>query len=440
MVGISVVESARSVAQLYLTANMLDVAQFGAFSLIVTIALAFQGVTSLMGPEAVTTFMTRSMANGRPREAAAIMWSVFKLSALLGLAGYGLLGVFAFSGIGLFGLGSTDSMALLVYGTVVVHTDVRASSLAVLRLTDRLARGFAVTVACAVVQVWGLAMAWLMGGSVVAVVSVLAGGMGLAATGLFVAAVGSARQMGLPVRQTLVPLRAVPTSVADFLRRSFWPKKLGAVFEQMDMLLAGVLTTQVQVGLYGVARRFAEFPSTLASPIAHAVQTECSTNWFRSDGEGFRRLALRLCATLIGVALVTCLGLFLLGEHVIVLFDPESGDAAALLLLMLPGVFASVATSGLFVLPLGLGRIKLSLIAPGTAIVIQVVAAVLLAPGHGVAGVAWARSATLIAVGVICVGFAIPLWRQSRRLPVPSRGSPTENEDPRLPEPTDDAS
>lgn len=429
MVGISVVESARSVAQLYLATSMLDVAQYGALSLIVTVGIVFQGGTSMLGHDAVTTFMAQSMAKGRSREAVAIMWSVFKISALLGLAGYGLLGVFAFTGAGLVGLGSTDPLALLVYGTMVVHMGVRESSLAVLRLTDHLGRGFAVTVASAVVQVAGLVVAWLAGGAVVAVVSALAAGMGLAALGLFVAAVASARQVGLPVRPARAPLRAVPTSLAEFLRGSFWGSKLSLLFYQMDMLLAGVLATQVQVGLYGMARRLADFPMTLAHPIAQSVQTECSKRWSRSDGEGFRKLALRLCATLIGVALLTCLGLFLLGEYVIVLFDPESKDAAPLLRFMLPGVFASVATWGLFLLPLGLGRLAMSLIAPGAAIVVQVVATVLLVPSYGVAGVAWARSATFVAFGAIVVGFAVPLWRQSHRLPAPARGSPAENGD-----------
>lgn len=444
-VGISLVETARSVAQLYLTTNMLDVAQFGAFQLILTIGLVCQGGTSLLGSEAVTTFVTRSMAKGRSGEAAVIMWSVFKASALLGLAGYGLLGVFAFVGTEVVGLGATHRMALLVYGTMVVHQGVRYASLAVLRLTDHLARGFVVTVASSVVQVSGLVVAWLAGGSVAAAVSMLAGGMGLASAGLFVAAVGSARQMGLPVRQARVPLRSVPTSVADFLRGSFWQTKLGVLLDQLDMLLAGSLlagglATPFQVGLYGLARRLAEFPLSLAGPIALAVQTEGSKRWFRSDGEGFRRLALRLCATLTALALLACLGLLLLGEYVIVLFDPESRDAAVLLMLMLPGVFASVAPHGLFVLPLGLGRIKLSLIAPGAAMVVQVVAAVLLVPSYGVAGVAWARSATFVTLGAITVGFAVPLWRQSRRLPAPSRGAPAEAEAPPLPESAADAS
>lgn len=420
MVGISAVEIARAAAQLYLALSMLDVAQFGAFQLILTIGLVFQGVTALLGPDAVTTFMTQSVAKGRSREAAAIMWFVFRVSALLGLAGYGLLWVFAFTGAGLVGLGSTNPMALLVYGTMVVHAGVRESSLAVLRLTDHLVRGFAVTVAGAVVQVSGLVAAWLAGGSVVALVSVLAGGMGLTAAGLLAVAVSSAKQMGLPVRQTRASSRAVPTSVADFLRRSFWQPKLALVFYQLDMLLAGVFATEAQIGLFGVARRFADFPILLAAPIALAVQAECSKRWFRSDAEGFRKLLLLLCATLTAFALLACLGMFLLGEHVIVLLDPESRDAADLLLLLLPGVFAAVASWGLFVLPLGLGRIKLSLIAPGAAIVVQVAAAVLLVPSYGIAGVAWARSAAFVAFGAIVVGFAVSLWRESRRLPARS--------------------
>lgn len=426
MAGISIAEICRALAQLLLVTRMLDLNQFGAFTVIVTIAFLFQGGTAVLGQDAVTTFMARSVANGRLGEAAAIMWSVFKISALLGLASYGLLAVFAFTGTRWFGLGPTDAAVLLAYGTAVVPMSVRESALAVLRLTNHVARGFAVTVAGGLAQVAGLlVVSRTAEGSLFAAATVVAGGMALVAAGLLVAAVTSARHSGLPTGQAGTPLRALPTDVTEFLRGSFWQTKLALLYYQLDVLLLSALATPVQVGLYGVARRLADFPMSLAHPIAQAMQAECSKRWYGSDGEGFRRMMLMLCAVTTGIALAACLGLFVLGEPIVAWFDPESADAGTVLKFMVPGLFASVAAWGLFLIPLGLGRMKLALIAPTAAIVVLVATGMLLVPDHGAVGAALARNAAYVTLGAISVAFAVPLWRRSRRLPAPIRPAPS---------------
>lgn len=420
MVGISVAELGRAVAQFYLVTGMLDVAQFGAYSVILTMGLVFQGGISVLGHDAVTTFMARSVAQGRPREAAVVMWSVLKISALLGLASYGLLVAFAYTGTRWVGLGATDATALIVYGTAVLPISVREVGLAVLRLTNHVARGFAVTVVGGLVQVGGLLVAARVAdGSMVAVASVLAGGMGLTVAGLIVVAVASARQMGLPAGQARTPLGALSPDVVGFLRGSFWQTKLTLLYYQLDIILVGALATPLQLGLYGMARRFADIAINLAHAFAQGVQTECSKRWFRSDGEGFRRLVLRLCAITAGIALAACLGLFLFGEQIIARFRPEYAAAGTVLIFMLPGLFASVASWGLFLLPLGLGRLKLATVGPAAAIVALVATAALLVPDHGAVGAAWARNTAYVTLGAISVAFAVPLWRQSRRLPPP---------------------
>lgn len=437
MAGISIAELCRALAQLLLVTRMLDLAQFGAFTVIVTTGFLFQGAIAVLGHDAVTTFMARSVAKGRSREAAVIMWSVFKLSALLGLASYGLLVVFAFTGTHWLGLGPTDTAALLVYGTAVVPMSVRESALAVLRLTNHVARGFVVTVAGGLAQVSGLlVVSWAAEGSLVGVAAAVAGGMALVAAGLLVAAVASARQMGLPKGEAGTPLRALPPDVTEFLRGSFWQTKLALLYYQLDVLLLSALATPVQVGLYGVARRLMDFPMSLAHPIAQAVQAECSKRWYGADGEGFRRLVLRLGAVATGIALASCIGLFLLGEQVIVWFDPESADAGAVLMLMIPGLFASVATWGLFLIPLGLGRLRPALTATAAATVVLVATGALLVPDHGAVGAAWARNAAYVTLGAVSVAFAVSLWRQSRRLPAPSPDTRPEGDDPIRPAPS----
>lgn len=423
MVGIAAVDLGRSIAQLYFVTQMFDVAQFGAWSMIVVMTHLLYVGLSVLGHHAATTFMTHSIAVGRPREAAEIMWSIFKVSLLLGLASYGLLIAFALTATGWVGLGDGDATALLVYGTMVVPLSLRETSVAVLRLTDAVAHGFYVTVAGCLAQVLGLLAAWVAGGSTIAVAVVLAGCTTITVGGLHWVAVTSAQRMGLPVKEARKSLPPLPKDVAKFLRGSFWQTKLALGFFQLDMVLAGALTTQTQVGLYSLARRLADVPLTFAHAIAQAVQTECSKRWFCSDGDGFRRLMLRLCAILVGIALTACIGFYCLRKPVFALLDPDYADAADILVILLPAVFASVATWCLIPLATSVGRLKPALIAPAAGVVVLILASVILVPRYGAVGVAWARNAAFVACGVAAVALTIPLWRDSRRLPPPDQPS-----------------
>ena len=113
MTGVEVV---RGLAQVAITARILGPEGFGALAVIVAVSTLVHGLVALPGGDTVTTFVTRSVAEGRRDEAGAILRLTMVVSQGLSLVAYGVITVLALSAGSLLGIGESHVNALLLYG------------------------------------------------------------------------------------------------------------------------------------------------------------------------------------------------------------------------------------------------------------------------------------------------------------------------------------
>ena len=191
------VEVVRGLAQVSITARILGPEGFGALAVIVAVSALIHGLLALPGGDTVTTFVTRSVTEGRREEAGAILRLTMVVSQGLSLAGYAVIVVLALTASSLLGISESHVNALLLYGLLGVFLATRSEALAVLRLSDRVNLGLAVTVAATLVSLGLIVLAWRTGGGLSAVVTAYVAAAVVNGVGMFAAAVASARKAGV---------------------------------------------------------------------------------------------------------------------------------------------------------------------------------------------------------------------------------------------------
>ena len=181
-----------------LSARILGPEGLGVVALIVALTSLLYRIVSLPGNEVITTFVTRSIAEGRMEEAAGTLRFTLMLSQALSLVSYTLLAAVALAGSGLLGEAERYKSALLLYGVGGIAAATVRESMAVLRLADRLQLGFAVAVAATATRTAFLVAAWMAEGGLIMVVSAYVAGDVVTGVGMFFAAAVSERKAGLP--------------------------------------------------------------------------------------------------------------------------------------------------------------------------------------------------------------------------------------------------
>lgn len=416
-VAVTAFELARGIVQLVIVARILGRDSYGVLAPVYYVTTLLHGGCWVLSDQAITTFATRSLADGRPKEASLILWSNIKLSFVLGLVAYLGVAVLAYGAPGLIGLDREHRKLLLMFGLTAVFLANHKDFLAILRLANRYHYSFVVAIATGVAQLGALVAIWLVGGSLWLVVLITTGAAAVNGIGMLCAAVLSYRKMGLPRPPFGTSLREMPSDVAKFLRASFWQTKTGALGWHLDPILAAKLGTDAQAGLYLFVRRVTDMIDALARSVGQVLQTEYSRRWFGPAGDGGLRPLWRRSTTVLALsALMICGGIFLFRDLVTGLLGEEFSAGSTTLAYVLPGIFASLAATGVLALPAAVGKIWPSFVWQAVALIVQVGAIFLLVPHFGAAnGVALSRSLFYIALAAVAVPFAIPVLRQNRR-------------------------
>ena len=402
-------------AHVALVARLLGPEGFGILALFVAVTLLLSGFMSMQGHEAITTYVTRSMSEGRREEAARTLRFALVAAQGLGLVSYGLLAAFTFTASGILGIETSHRPAMLVYGLTGIFMAAHPENLAALRLADRLSLGFAVAVAATLTRLAALGVAWLSGGELLAVAAAFATAAGVNGVGMFLAAAASAGRADLPAFLRSSSMRAPPDAVR-FQLLSFLQTKFGALGWRADVVMMGALTDPAQVGLYRAARQIADAARLPFHPIGQGVQVEYSRRWYAPDGAGLRRVSRRVTLLSVGLATVIFGLLALFHQSVIrLVLGPGFAATAGPLIILIPGSFAFLCSAGLSVLPAATGRIMPSLVWNAAALAALAVAMLLLAPAQGADGAAWARTIFLLTLVAFMVPFAAQVLRRSRR-------------------------
>ncbi len=403
-------------AQMAISARILGPEGFGALAIIIAAAFLIHGLLAAPGGEAVTTFVTRALAGERPQEASRILRFTMAVSLGLSLIAYALIAVLVLAASSLLGIENAHRDTALMYGVVGIFLATRTESLAVLRLSDRVSLGLAITLAGVLTRVALLGVVWWAGGGLFEVVLAHIGGVVVGGAGMLAAAAVSAPRAGITGFLRSLSLK-VPPDVARFQTGVFGRSTVSALAYNVDTLLVAQFTGAADVGLYRAARQITDTGHSPFQPLKDGVQPQYSRQWYSGQGGALRRTSLlfSLVSFASAAALFGLLAIFhkpiarlLLGE--------EFSGAAPLLLIMIFGAFAANSISALTALPAAVGRVWPLLAAEIGGLAVFVAAMVWLIPLRGAEGAAWANTTYYSVIALIPVPFIISILRQSRRL------------------------
>ncbi len=403
MGAITAVKFLASIIQMALSARILGPEGLGILAVIIAVPALLFGFMALPGHETITTFVTRSLSAGRREEAAGTLCLAFAASLGLAMVSYALLPVFSFAASELIGIEQIHRSTLLWYGVTGLFMSTVLASTAVLRLTDQLRLGFAITVGSLLTRIVVITVAWLTDGGLFMVAMSYVAGAAVEGVGLFIAAAISIRRGGLPVLSMSLLLR-VPRDVVRFQIMTFFQTKAGALSGTIDVILMSAFTSADQVGMYRAARQMIEATRLSIQPIAHGLQVEYSRRYYTSGGS-LRELSRRFTTLSVALAIMIY-GLLALFHAPIIraIFGSEFTGIAQPLLILILGSFAFMSIGALYGLPAATGRAEPLLIATWISLTAMVMAIVLLVPTHGAKGAAWANTAYFL----VNVGTTIP--------------------------------
>ncbi len=413
---ITAVQLLGGLAQIAISARILGPEDFGVLAVIIAVAALIHGLMAAPGGEAVTTFVTRAVAEERPQEASRVLRFTMAVSLGLSLIAYAFIAVIVLVASSLLGIENAHRDIALMYGVVGIFLATRTESLAVLRLSDRVSLGLAVTLAGVLARVVLLGIVWLQGGGLFEVVLAHIAGVAVGGAGMLAATAVSAPRAGVTGFLSSLSLR-VPPDVARFQGGVFGRSTVSALAYHMDTLLAAQFTGAADVGLYRSARQITETGHYPFQSLKNGVQLQYSKQWHSGQGGALRRTSLvfSLVSFASSAALFGLLAVFHQSITRLIL-GAEFSDAAPLLLIMILGAFAVNSISALTALPAAVGRVWPLLAAEIGGLAVFAALIVWLVPMGGAEGAAWANTAYYSVIALIILPFAISILRQSRRM------------------------
>ncbi len=412
---ITAVEVVRGLVQIAITARILGPEGFGALAVIVAVGTLVHGLVALPGGDTVTTFVTRSVTEGRREEAGAILRLTMVVSQGLSLVAYGVIAVLALSGSSLLGIGESHVNALMLYGLLGVFLATGSETLAVLRLSDRVHLALAVTLAATLTSLGLIVLAWRTDGGLPEVVVAYVAAAAISAVGMLAAAAASTRKAGVERFLSSLSLRA-PSDVVRFQYGTFARTKLGTLSQNLDFILIAQFAAAADVGIYRAARRIIDMTRYPFQLIRFGVQPEYSRQWYSGQGAELRRSFRRFTIMSLLVATAGLALLAILHEPIIDLVLGDGfAEASSPLLIMIPG--ALVASTVVYrILPVATGRTSPNLAAGVAGLLASSAVLVWLVPQYGAEGAAWARTTHSLVSALVLVPFIVSILRQSYQI------------------------
>ena len=416
MGAITSVQLLGGLAQLTISARILGPEGFGVLAVIIAVAMLIHGLLAVPGSEAITTFVTRAVAEERPQEASRILRFTMAASLGLSLIAYAVIAGLVLMAGSLLGIEDAHRDLALMYGVVGIFLATRTESLAVLRLSDRVSLGLIIILAGVLTRVTLLGIVWLKGGGLFEVVLAHIAGVVVSGAGMLVAATVSAPRAGITGFLSSLSLK-VPPDVVRFQTGIFGRSTFSTLAYNVDTLLVAQFAGAADVGLYRAARQITETGHYPFQPLKDGVQLQYSRQWYSGQGGALRRTSLLFSLVSLGSA-VALFGLLAIFHQPIAWFllGEEFSGAAPLLLIMIFGAFAVNGISALAVLPTAVGRVWPSLAGEMGGLAVFVAVLVWLVPLRGAEGAAWANTTYYAVIALILVPFIISTLRQSRRL------------------------
>lgn len=402
------------IAAMALTARIIGVDGLGVLAAVAAVSVFIYELTDIRNGVVLTTFVSQCLAEDRAEDAARIFRFVLVVSLALALFGYAAIVFVAFTAVDLLDIVKPEHRnLLLLYGVSGILISMQEVSLAALQLADRMRLYSAVVATSVLIRCCLLTAVWLSDGGIIEVVLVHVVESAFNGLGLLAAALVSAPLAGLTGLLRWEALK-IPREVTRFYTGSFWLTKINVIVDNMDVILLTQFTSAAGVGLYEAARRIARMAADLIGSIRTAMLPEYSRLWYSGQGAQLRRLTLRIFILSFAL-LIALLGLTAVFSAPIirVLLGEEFIGAAPVLLILMLHAFPNGALQGLL---LATGRIWSGVLTRMVGLAAFLVVMMWLAPEHGAAGAAWARSMFTLVTFFATIPFAVSVVRQSYRL------------------------
>jgi O-antigen/teichoic acid export membrane protein len=145
------------------------------------------------------------------------------------------------------------------------------------------------------------------------------------------------------IRHRLTLQSAYLKELIHFGRWVFFSTLFTFIGMQADKLLLAKLVDFRAVGIYGIALVLAHVPQMLISPLSHGVLFPVFSEKFRTDPARFAEQAFLARGILLNLALILCLGVFLISPYFFwILYKPEFWDAAWMTRFMLASIWFTI--------------------------------------------------------------------------------------------------
>ena len=392
------------IAQAALIARALGTEGFGVLAIYFAVTFVIFGVLSSPASETITTFVTKSSAAGRSKEAAQVTRFVFAIAMLAGLGAYIILVSFTVFGGQFIGLDQSDTFLLVIFGTTGVLTTFQWEAVAILRLADKMKINFLAITTGTIVRIIILAVTLASGWRIEGVVAAYVASAVVTALIFAWAAIRYADHAGIPDLLQSTKMR-VPKEVFTFQLMSFGRSTIKSINRNIDVLLLSNMLGIGQLGIFRAAKQITDFSKQPFSGIATGVQSEYSRKWYANEISEFRKFTTRFT---IGTILISALGfgLLLWFKKLVVelVLGPDFVEVSNLLEILIPAAFLVTATTPLTKLPAAIGKAAPVFWAGIAALIVQLAVIVIAVPTYGLTGAAWA----IAIYSYVIVGLTLP--------------------------------
>lgn len=385
---------------------------FGVLAIIMAVTGLVHGLIAISGDDIVTSMANRAVTEGKPDEASRILRFTIVFSIALSLIAYIIV-----VGLGLYAnnflqIKDTDVGALLLFGLIGILMSIKAESMAMLRLSDCVSLGAAVTAASSLARISLLALVWFTDGSLIEVVWAYIAGAVVNGIGMFIVTVITAHRAGITGLFSSPSIR-IPTDALKFQFGDYGKKTIMVIFDNIDYIILSQFIGASSIGVYRAARQIVDMAKRPFLLIHSALLTEYSRHWFSNELVRLRRTVFRFTLLSFVLGMLVYGLLALLHEPIVrTILGEDFSESSSLMLIMIPGVaIASIAAFA--TLPTAIGRIWPSFLSTATGFLAFIASIIWLTPTYDAAGGAWARTIYFLFATVVILPFVVPVLRQA---------------------------
>lgn len=416
----TVVSAAALAVEILMLAHYLGPTTLGVLLLITAYPDAVQQLLDFRVRDAMTRYLTGFVAQGRNREAVAIVKLLWILD--VAVSSVALLIVIATAAIAaeLLVNDSGDARLMIIYSVGLFFGSLDTASGPVLRALDRFALSFAAGSASSVVRLGLVAGVIVAGGGLEAIVWARAGAELMTtllqgSVGLYVLARLLWKDRGAPVSL----LRDRFGEIGRFLVNTNLAGVLRLASTKLDTILVGLLASPATVAIYRIGIQFGRLPVLVADSLYTAVYPAFVRALATDRLDQVRQIAYRISIVMAAVSVPVGLALALKSESLMSLLAGSAfRSAGPVFAICLLGVLPHLVFFWTQPLMLAAGHAGSLLKIMSVATVAQLSTILLLVPGLGAKGAA----AALAVMYIVAVALQLAFVRR-RRLLEPDRPS-----------------